>query len=162
MRLLHTSDWHLGRGLHGVDLHEAQRNVVDQVVETVTSQAVDAVLISGDIYDRAVPPVASVRLWSEALNELSALVPVIVIPGNHDSATRLGVGSDLFRDGVHVVTELSASRNSRRAARCSWAGLGLPDSLPRSRHRAACPERRRAAGTVARGGHARGDEPGQA
>lgn len=106
--MLHTSDWHLGRGLHGVDLHEAQQKVVSQVVQTVTSHAVDAVLISGDIYDRAVPPVTSVRLWSHALKELSTLVPVIVIPGNHDSATRLGVGSDLYRDGVHVVTELSA------------------------------------------------------
>ncbi len=108
MRLLHTSDWHLGRGLHGVDLHEAQKNVVSQVIDSVGRHAVDAVLIAGDVYDRAVPPVASVRLWSHALNELSTLVPVIVIPGNHDSATRLGVGSDLFRDGVHVVTELSA------------------------------------------------------
>jgi len=108
MRLLHTSDWHLGRGLHGVDLHEAQQQVVDQVVDSVRRYSVDAVLIAGDVYDRAVPPVRSVRLWSDALKELSALVPVIVIPGNHDSATRLGVGSDLFRDGVHVVTELGA------------------------------------------------------
>ncbi len=107
MRLLHTSDWHLGRGLHGVDLHEAQQEFVSQVVQAVTTHAVDAVLISGDIYDRAVPPVTSVRLWSGALKKLSTLVPVIVIPGNHDSATRLGVGSDLFRDGVHLVTELS-------------------------------------------------------
>lgn len=107
MRLLHTSDWHLGRGLHGVDLHEAQQNVVSQVVEAVSVHAVDAVIICGDIYDRAVPPVTSVRLWSQALKELSTVVPVIVIPGNHDSATRLGVGSDLFRDGVHVVTELT-------------------------------------------------------
>lgn len=108
MRLLHTSDWHLGRGLHGVDLHEAQQHVVDQVVDSVRRYSVDVVLIAGDVYDRAVPPVRSVRLWSDALKELSALVPVIVIPGNHDSATRLGVGSDLFRDGVHIVTELSA------------------------------------------------------
>lgn len=107
MRLLHTSDWHLGRGLHGVDLHETQQSVVDQVIDAVTAHSVDAVLISGDVYDRAVPPVASVQLWSHALRELSALVPVVVIPGNHDSATRLGVGSDLFRDGVHLVTDLS-------------------------------------------------------
>ncbi|MCZ3387106.1 MAG: exonuclease SbcCD subunit D [Actinomycetia bacterium] len=107
MRLLHTSDWHLGRGLHGVDLHEAQQQVVRQVVEAVRADAVDAVLICGDIYDRAVPPVTSVRLWSDALGELSALAPVIVIPGNHDSATRLGAGSDLFRAGVHIVTDLN-------------------------------------------------------
>lgn len=105
MRLLHTSDWHLGRGLHGVDLHDAQHDVVDQVVEVVRAHGVDAVLIAGDVFDRAVPPVASVRLWSYALRELSALVPVIVTPGNHDSAARLGVGSDLYRAGVHIVTQ---------------------------------------------------------
>lgn len=108
MRLLHTSDWHLGRGLHGVDLHEAQEAVLAQVVTTAAVEEVDAVLISGDVFDRAVPPVASVRLWSRVLGELSALTPVIVIPGNHDSATRLGVGADLYRDGVHIVSEVSS------------------------------------------------------
>lgn len=107
MRLLHTSDWHLGRGLHGIDLLEAQQQMVSQVVDAVRAHKVDAVLICGDVYDRAVPPVTSVRLWSHALRELSALAPVIVIPGNHDSATRLGVGADLFRDGVYVVTDLA-------------------------------------------------------
>ncbi|MGB2839052.1 MAG: exonuclease subunit SbcD, partial [Actinomycetes bacterium] len=67
MRLLHTSDWHLGRGLHGIDLHEAQEAVLAQLVTTAQVEEVDAVLISGDIFDRAVPPVASVRLWSRIL-----------------------------------------------------------------------------------------------
>jgi len=108
MRLLHTSDWHLGRGLHGVDLHEAQEAVLAQVVSIARAEEVDAVLVSGDIFDRAVPPVASVRLWSDVLGQLSALGPVVVIPGNHDSATRLGVGADLYRDGVHIVSEASS------------------------------------------------------
>lgn len=107
MRLLHTSDWHLGRGLLGVDLHEAQEGVLAQIVTAARVEEVDAVLISGDIFDRAVPPVASVRLWSRILGELSALAPVVVIPGNHDSATRLGVGADLYRDGVHIASEVS-------------------------------------------------------
>ncbi|MEO8107944.1 MAG: exonuclease subunit SbcD, partial [Actinomycetes bacterium] len=107
MRLLHTSDWHLGRGLHGVDLHEAQESVLAQIVATVSAEQVDAVLISGDVFDRAVPPLASVRLWSQTLRQISELAPVIVIPGNHDSATRLGVGADLYRDGVHIASELS-------------------------------------------------------
>ena len=107
MRLLHTSDWHLGRGLHGVDLHEAQESVLAQIAAAVTDEQVDAVLISGDVFDRAVPPVASVRLWSQTLGQLAELAPVIVIPGNHDSATRLGVGADLYRDGVHIASELS-------------------------------------------------------
>lgn len=105
MRLLHTSDWHLGRGLHGIDLQDAQQHMLSQIVAAVGTHGVDAVLVSGDVFDRAVPPVASVRLWASALRELSSLVPVIVIPGNHDSATRLGVGADLYREGVHIVTE---------------------------------------------------------
>jgi exonuclease SbcD len=107
MRLLHTSDWHLGRGLHGVDLHQAQESMVDQIVSTARSEQVDAVLICGDIFDRAVPPVSSVALWSRALVELSDIAPVVVIPGNHDSATRLGVGAALYREGVHVVTQVT-------------------------------------------------------
>ncbi len=107
MRLLHTSDWHLGRGLHGIDLHEAQEAVLAQIAATAEVEEVDAVLISGDIFDRAVPPVASVRLWSRMLGELSALAPIVVIPGNHDSATRLGVGADLYREGVHIASEVS-------------------------------------------------------
>jgi exonuclease SbcD len=105
MRLLHTSDWHLGRGLHGIDLHDAQRHMLSQIVSSVGTHGVDAVLIAGDVFDRAVPPVASVRLWAEALRELSSLVPVVVIPGNHDSAIRLGVGAELFREGVHIVAD---------------------------------------------------------
>lgn len=108
MRLLHTSDWHLGRGLHGVDLGEAQRLMVEQIIDVATREAVDVVLVSGDVFDRAVPPVSAVRLWSDALSQLAALVPVVVVPGNHDSATRLGVGAELYRDGVHVVAEHSA------------------------------------------------------
>lgn len=107
MRLLHTSDWHLGRGLHGVDLQDAQQHMVSQVVAAIGTYGVDAVLISGDIFDRAVPPVASVRLWASALREISSRAPVVVIPGNHDSAIRLGVGADLYREGVHVVADPS-------------------------------------------------------
>jgi exonuclease SbcD len=104
MRLLHTSDWHLGRGLHGLDLHDAQRQFISQIVHTVREHDVDAVLIAGDVFDRAIPPVPAVKLWAQALRELSALVPVIAISGNHDSAIRLGAASDLYREGVHLCT----------------------------------------------------------
>jgi len=61
------------------------------------------VLVAGDVYDRAVPPVACVRLLSDALTRLSALATVIVTPGNHDSATRLGFAAGLLRDGLHIL-----------------------------------------------------------
>ncbi len=106
MRLLHTSDWHLGRPLHGQPLLETQARFVDFLVEVVRDQHIDAVLVAGDVYDRAIPPVEAVELFDTALAQLAALgVPVVVISGNHDSAGRLGFGSGFFRGaGVHLRT----------------------------------------------------------
>src|SRR5665647_1645148 len=67
MRILHTSDWHLGRTLHGVDLLEHQAGFLDHLVELVRSEDVGAVVVSGDVYDRAVPPVEAVQLLADAL-----------------------------------------------------------------------------------------------
>ncbi|MDJ1137705.1 exonuclease SbcCD subunit D [Streptomyces iconiensis] len=107
MRLLHTSDWHLGRSFHRVSLLEAQRAFLDHLVTTVEERAVDAVLVAGDIYDRAVPSLAAVELFDGALHRLADLsVPTVMISGNHDSARRLGVGSGLMgRAGVHLRTD---------------------------------------------------------
>lgn len=104
MRFLHTSDWHLGRTLHGLDLHSAQAAFVDQICEIARTSRVDATVIAGDVFDRAVPPVESVDLFASALHRLSEAGAVIVVGGNHDSPPRLGYGSSLFRDGVHVLT----------------------------------------------------------
>jgi exonuclease SbcD len=105
MRLLHTSDWHLGRSFHRVDLLGAQAAFVDHLVETVRTERVDAVLVSGDVYDRALPPVDAVRLCDEALHRLAERTKVVLIAGNHDSAQRLGFGAGLMgAAGVHVRT----------------------------------------------------------
>jgi exonuclease SbcD len=107
MRLIHTSDWHLGRSFHREDLLAAQAQFVDFLVETVVSERVDAVLVSGDIYDRALPSVDAVALCNEALARLMrAKVRVVLISGNHDSARRLGFGSELIDEaGVHLRTD---------------------------------------------------------
>lgn len=112
MRLLHTADWHLGRAFHGEDLLGAQAAFVDFVVAAARSARVDGILIAGDLYDRALPPVDAVRLASEALARLAEVAPVIVISGNHDSAARLGFGAELLaRADVHVRTDpLALSR----------------------------------------------------
>nr|WP_297423514.1 exonuclease SbcCD subunit D [uncultured Actinotalea sp.] len=102
MRILHTSDWHLGRTLHGVDLLEHQAAYLDHLAELAAAERADAVVVSGDVYDRAVPPVEAVALLSDALARLSATTTVVLTPGNHDSAVRLGFGADLLRGGVHV------------------------------------------------------------
>ncbi|MEU2563814.1 exonuclease SbcCD subunit D [Streptomyces longispororuber] len=107
MRLLHTSDWHLGRALHRVSMLDAQAAFITRLVATVRERAVDAVVVSGDVYDRAVPPLAAVELFDDALHRLAALgVPTVMISGNHDSARRLGVGAGLIgRAGVHLRTD---------------------------------------------------------
>lgn len=111
MRFLHTSDWHLGRTLHGVDLLDAQRAVLDQIRQVVTDPPdgipIEAVIVAGDIYDRAVPPVEAVTLFSDTLAELTAHTTVIVTAGNHDSAIRLGFGSGLFTDRLRLRTDLA-------------------------------------------------------
>ena len=110
MRLLHTSDWHLGRTLHRTDLHEAQAAFLDDLVATAGRERVDAVLVAGDVFDRAVPSVDAVRLYDEALLRLRDTgARVVLISGNHDSAVRLGVHGELLdRAGVHVRTQVGA------------------------------------------------------
>ncbi|GGC91725.1 nuclease SbcCD subunit D [Tersicoccus solisilvae] len=110
MKILHTSDWHLGRSFHGVGMLADQRRVIDQLVETVHRDGVRAVLISGDVYDRALPSVEVVQLFSDALDRLTAAgAEVILSSGNHDSPIRLGFADRVLeRGGVHVRTGLDA------------------------------------------------------
>src|SRR3954454_23298440 len=111
MQLLHTSDWHLGRTLHGVDLLDAQAAVLGQIVGLVADPpdgtAVDAVIVAGDVYDRAVPPVEAVALFARTRAELAAHTTVIVSSGTPDSAIRLGFGSRLFTDRIRLRTDLA-------------------------------------------------------
>ena len=108
MRFLHTSDWHLGRSFHREDLLSAQAAFVDHLVETVAAERVDCVLVSGDVYDRALPSVDAVRLCDEALRRLAALTRVVLIAGNHDSVRRLGFGAELMdAAGVHIRTDFA-------------------------------------------------------
>ncbi|MET4226323.1 exonuclease SbcCD subunit D [Oerskovia enterophila] len=106
MRILHTSDWHLGRTLHGVDLLGHQAAYLDHLVEVVRSEGVGAVLVAGDVYDRAIPPVDAVNLLSDTVARLAEHADVVLTPGNHDSAIRLGFGASLMRPGVHFRTRV--------------------------------------------------------
>lgn len=109
MKLLHTSDWHLGRSFHGVGTLEAQRRFADQLLHTVSTEGVDVVLVAGDVYDRALPGVDVVNLFDDILARLNqAGVQVVISSGNHDSATRLGFGGRLLeRAGVHLRTRVA-------------------------------------------------------
>lgn len=106
MRILHTSDWHLGRTLHGVDLLDHQAAYLDHLVDVVRAEGVGAVLVAGDVYDRAIPPVDAVNLLSDTVARLAEHADVVLTPGNHDSAIRLGFGASLMRAGVHFRTRV--------------------------------------------------------
>ncbi|MFH1115186.1 MAG: exonuclease SbcCD subunit D [Pseudomonadota bacterium] len=105
MRFIHTADWHLGRLMHGVHLTDDQAHVLDQLVDLIDETKPDALLISGDIYDRAVPPPEAVALLDDFLSRVVRGLgrPVLLIAGNHDSARRLEFGSKMLAEqGLHV------------------------------------------------------------
>jgi exonuclease SbcD len=114
VRILHTSDWHLGRSFHGVGMLGAQAAYVDHLLDVVESERVDLVVLAGDVYDRALPPVDAVELADDAFARLAASrAAVVVSSGNHDSAARLGFNSRLAdAAGVHLRTR--------------WQGVGSP------------------------------------
>ena len=108
MKILHTSDWHLGRTFLSESMHVHQEVFIEWLIEFVVSEKIELVIIAGDVYDRSVPPTESVRLFDRALIGLSAACPVFITPGNHDSAVRLGFGSGLMAaNGVHIRSEIS-------------------------------------------------------
>ena len=165
MRLLHTSDWHLGRTLHGVSLHEAQSAVLDRICELVEDPPdgvpVDAVLVAGDVYDRGVPPVESVQLFewtlSPAVGRDHRRRDVGQPRLGHPPRLRL---RPLPRPHPHGhrpgrPRPAAAARGQRRRAGCD-----LRHSLPRPRPRASCagPVRRGAA-ALAPGGRRGGVRP---
>lgn len=111
MRLLHTGDWHLGRIFHARSLIDDQAHVLDQFVALVRELRPDAVLVAGDVYDRAVPPADAVNLLDDTLSRivLGEGVPVVLIAGNHDSPDRLGFGARLLAPrGLTIAGRIAA------------------------------------------------------
>jgi exonuclease SbcD len=106
MKILHTSDWHLGKLFHAVNLLEDQRHVLGQIIAMVEDEKPDAVVVAGDVYDRAVPSAEAVDLLDWVLTEIvdRLATPTILIAGNHDSPDRLQFGSSLLKkNGLHVA-----------------------------------------------------------
>lgn len=109
MRLLHTSDWHVGRTFHGHDLLADQRAVLAAIAELVRDEQADVVLVSGDLYDRSAPAADAVAVCGEALREIrDAGAQIVVISGNHDSPGRLGFAAEfLAQAGLHLRTQVA-------------------------------------------------------
>lgn len=110
MKFFHTADWHLGKLVQGVYMTEEQRFVLNQFLEAIDKEKPDAIIIAGDLYDRAVPPTDAVNLLDDILAEivLKRHTPVLSIAGNHDSPGRLNFGSKLMKEaGLHIVGQLT-------------------------------------------------------
>lgn len=106
MRILHTSDWHIGRTFHGHSTMDALADVLGALIDQVRDNAVDVVIVAGDVFDSATPAGPAYTLLGDtfaALHDTGA--KVIVTSGNHDSAARLGFQARMLRDGIHVITD---------------------------------------------------------
>lgn len=107
MKLLHLADLHIGKIIYEQSLLEDQKYMLKQIEKIIENEKIDAVLISGDIYDRSVPPADAVDVLNDTLNTLIKIlkVKVFIISGNHDSKERLNFGSKIFEnDGLYIQT----------------------------------------------------------
>lgn len=106
MRFLHTADWHLGRIFYGTHLTEEQAYVLEtQFLPLLKDEGIEAVVLAGDVFDRAVPPVEAIALWDMILSKVGGeyKIPLLVIAGNHDGPERLTLGRDLLcAQGIHI------------------------------------------------------------
>jgi len=104
LRIVHTSDWHLGRSLHEESLVDDQAWVLERLLTLLRDDRPDALIVAGDLYDRAVPPPEAVSLLDDFLVRVAELgVNVVAIAGNHDSGERVGFGARLLASrGVHL------------------------------------------------------------
>ena len=130
MRILHTSDWHLGRSLHGADLMPAFELWCRHVITLVRERGIDAVLISGDVYDRGVPSTQVVELFNRTLTELSELTTVVLTSGNHDSPLRLGFGAGLMKNSIHIRTDARRAGEPVEVRSCSGELEALVYPIP--------------------------------
>ncbi|WP_336774183.1 exonuclease SbcCD subunit D [Paenibacillus sp. MMO-58] len=109
MKFFHTADWHLGKLVQGVYMTEDQRYVLEQFVSAVELERPDAVIIAGDLYDRAIPPTEAVDLLDELLERIVVGLdtPVLAISGNHDSPDRIDFGTAMMESrGLHIAGRL--------------------------------------------------------
>lgn len=105
MRLLHTADWHLGKTLMNRSLIDDQKFILDELLKVVDDEKPDAIIIAGDVYDRADPSADAIELFDEILFKLTEKkIPVLCIAGNHDSAARLSFGRRLFAGKKFFIT----------------------------------------------------------
>ncbi|GAA0605275.1 exonuclease SbcCD subunit D [Kutzneria viridogrisea] len=135
MRVLHTSDWHVGRTFHGRDLLADQESVLGGLADLVRAEGVDVVVVAGDLYDRAVPSAESVEICARVLTRIrEAGARIVITPGNHDSAQRIGVfGEFAAAGGLHLLTRISGLASPVLIDGVAFYGLPYLDPEP-ARH----------------------------
>ncbi|MEV0030616.1 exonuclease SbcCD subunit D [Nocardia sp. NPDC050793] len=111
MRMLHTSDWHIGRTFHGVDLLADQARSLAAIAELVAAESVDVVVVPGDVYDRSIPSADAIAVCNrgfEAIRDAGAVI--VATSGNHDSPARLGAGASFAAaGGLYLRTTVAAA-----------------------------------------------------
>lgn len=126
MRILHTSDWHVGRRLGRHDRTDEFRDVLDEVAQIADEHRVDLVVVSGDVFDRPVPPVDALSLGLRGLLRLAEGRPVVAVAGNHDSADLFDALAPLLRDQGHGVHLVGAIRRPDAGGVLGPQELGVP------------------------------------
>lgn len=109
MKILHTSDWHIGKLVHGLYMTEDQSIVLEELKALIVKEQVDVLIVAGDLYDRSIPPTHAVELVNTILTSLitELHIQVIIISGNHDSPDRLDFGSTMLKkQGLHIIGQL--------------------------------------------------------
>lgn len=130
MRFIHTADWHLGRLFHNVHLTDDQRFTLEGLVRLARRSEADAIIVAGDVFDRAVPPTHAVELLDDVLGELvlDVGVPVVMISGNHDSPVRLEYMSQFAsRAGLHTIGHVAAEPRCAEIAGVQFWPLAYTD-----------------------------------
>ncbi|CAM2009168.1 exonuclease SbcCD subunit D C-terminal domain-containing protein [Acanthopleuribacter pedis] len=152
MQLIHTSDWHLGHHLHGLNRDYEHRRFLNWLLDTLEDRRADALLVSGDIFDSANPSAAAQTLYYQFLAESRRRLPdldLVIVAGNHDSASRLDAPKPLLKAfNIHVIGSLGrtpsgnidvdallvplTNQNRETAAWCAAVPFLRPADLPRA------------------------------
>lgn len=124
MKLLHTADWHLGKTLNGKNLIDDQKFILDKMFDVIRDEKPNAILIAGDIYDRADPSTDAVNLFDEIIFKLTEKkIPVLCIAGNHDSSDRLNFGSRVFANKNFFITAKTNSEPENIILQDEWGEI---------------------------------------
>ncbi|NLM21898.1 MAG: exonuclease SbcCD subunit D [Peptococcaceae bacterium] len=109
MKIFHTADWHIGKIINQVHMTADQEYALWRLIELMEAENPDVLIIAGDVYDRAIPPVEAVELLDKILSTilLELNIPVLIVAGNHDSPDRLSFGSNILKaKGLHIAGRL--------------------------------------------------------